>query len=339
MSKQGQEAQDRRQDNAAEAQLESEVRELAPTEGTLKAEEVRDQVQSLTENGELPSFKEAFAEIEAVPQGDNAAADRLSHKYGNKRVKYVKRVPNSTNGGPGWHCKGREDGPLPLLESLILAGSINDKIDEAKMNADALNRKSGNQKENKKESIDAELIRGLIAAIEAAKNLEELHKIAHEAADMGLLVGKSTGHNKWKVEPIPGVEGSEEVAQAIESKKKKLIKQGYVEKALEAQKQERLQHRLAGIERKLNEKQTDRELEIFAYRILEQEAKLVKKVNLADGEWTVEALENVELSEDVVALVLARKEILKRAAEAKRNSRQQTARATIGDKYRDIKRK
>lgn len=175
MSKQGQAAEALTPIEAPQ----SDTRELAPQEGTPQAEEVREKVQTLTEvteTSELPSFEEAYAKIQSIQQGDNMGADQLSHELGSKKVKYVKRIPESPNGGLGWCCRGREDGPLSLEQSLILAGAINDKIDEAKMNEEAAHKKAKKEKEMNAKEED-ESYSELLEIVEKVQTLNDLTEV------------------------------------------------------------------------------------------------------------------------------------------------------------------
>lgn len=362
MSKAGQVAQDLRNREAANEQLRSEIQELAPESGTQEAEAVRGKIQTLpqaSEAKELPSFEDALDACAQVTQGDNAAADVLSHKYGSRAVKFIKRIPTAPDGGLGWHVEGRDDGPLTPEQSKQLAVAINDRIDIEKMKKDAeANRaKREKQKENKveeqpaaepaAESIDPTgVMEGMVLAISELTDVADLKKLRNIALDadrMGLVRKTDTG-----VAPIKDLKGSHELAQAINSKRKELLNKKE-EQEQEAEEKQRTERRIEGFKRTIDTITDNLELESFVYRKMERESHFLKKINLKNREWTVEAIEGKYGSKELVGIVLARKdalkkaeadkkETLKKAEEEKVKAKRQQAIAVLGDKYRIVKR-
>lgn len=336
MSKEGSAAQDLKIAEAANAQ-ESEVRNLKPVEGSPEAEAVLGEREAVSEVMKLPLFEEALAAIEAVEKGDNKALDQLSHSYGSKNVKFLKRMPFGPNGGSGWHCSAQEKGPLAVEQSQQLADLINSKIDVEKMNADAeaagaARRKRKVRKQEGKEGQEAEKakesepeagtkveissfeLEKLIGIVEGAEDMRALTNFVHDAKvhdakRAGLI--KMSGGRKWEVSAVEDLEGSAQLVQAINSKKKKLLKDIYRTRAQEQRKKEKLQRKLAGLERSMNEKEDLSGLEKLAYQFLDRKLGVIKKVSLpGKGNWTVEAVEGKEGSEEVVKMVLARKAVL-----------------------------
>ena len=327
MSKEGSEAHDLQMAQAANEQenelVESGLRALKPVEGSPEAQAVAGEREAVSDVMKLPLFEEAVAAIEAVNKGDNKALDQLSHAYGNKNVKFIKRIPEAPNGGKGWHPVAREDGPLTLEQSRLLSDIIYEKIDVDKMNADAEKsgaarnrrkaRKEKGQKEPKEEngskaeinSFEQEKLREIV---ENAQDLKALTDFAHDAKREGLI--KLSGGRKWKAEAIRELKGSHELAQAINSKQKKLLKEMYRKRGLESRKQEQLKRKLAGIKGAINEKEDLLGLEKLSYQFLGGKIGIVKKVNLPGRDWTVEAIEGKEGSEEVVKMVLERKAVL-----------------------------
>lgn len=294
----------------------SDIHDLAPESGTEEAKAVRRNVQTLTEAKELPSFEQAMAEAEALDINLPKNATALAHKYGNRAVRYIKLV--SEKGG--WHCEGREDGPLTPAQSAELANVINSKKgyvapSQPQPIAEAAPKAS-----------DAEIIKSMIEAAEAAESMGKLREIAHDAERGGYLIRKPEGH-KLVVEAIEGVEGSAELVQAINSRKKHLLGEMRAEEQRKRER-EHLESRIGGFIRVMNEKNSDLELEKFVWQMLDQKHGFLKKVPdkkapAGTREWTVEPIEGKEGSKELVDAVLARKAELRRLK--------------LGEKYRPKK--
>lgn len=139
MSHQGSTADETREKEATHEQIrELETRELAPETGVQKAENVRDQVQTIAELDELPSFKEAMRSIREIfseeenPLELNRRLYELASEYSMLDLIWLKEIE-----GTGWYCESRENGPLTTKESGELADTINDTIDIAEMEKQA----------------------------------------------------------------------------------------------------------------------------------------------------------------------------------------------------------
>ncbi len=316
MSKQGAEAEALKMAEAAAVQ-ESEVRNLRPVEGSPEAEAVSGEREAVSDVMKLPLFEEAVAAIESVESGDNKALDQLSHAYGNKKVKFVKRMPLGPKGGAGWHCSAQEKGPLTVEQSQQLADMINEKIDVDKMNADA--EKSGAARkrkkakkesaESKKKSLESFELDKLKEVIDGIEDIKKLTDFVYDSKRAGLIRVK--GGRKWEVLAVEDLEGSAKLVQAINSKKKKILKEIGVQRNKEKREKEKFERQLKGIERAINEKEDVLELEKLSFQFLQNKLGLVKKRNgRKRGEWTVEAVEGKAGSKEVVKMILERKAVL-----------------------------
>lgn len=321
-----------KEDEAVRAELKSDVIPKAPESGSDEANAVRGQIIELAGLKNRPTLLDALAECNNIENGDNRGADLLSHKYGSKALKYVKRIPTDMDGGAGWHCEGREDGPLSPEESAQLAEVINSLIDLRKMKENA-----------EKNREEREVMEGMIVVISELTepdDLKKLRNIAIDANRMGLVHKTETG-----VAPIRNLKGSHELAQAINSKKKELADKADA-KENEIREKQRTERRVEGFKRVIETlTDEDKKFEIYVYQILERETGFLKKRTLKKEDWTVEAIEGVYGSKQLVEIVLARKEALKKLREAKADAKKKEvddkrkrAIATLGDQYKIVKR-
>lgn len=249
MSKEGSEARKRREDETTQAQTrESDVRELATEEASESRTKYLETLERIpqpslpseaSEIRALPTFEEAKAEAEAVQQGNNKAADTLSHKYGNKQVRYLRRIPLGPDGGPGWHCQAikTDNENITVKQSQELADLLNGKIDRERMKKDAeVARSRRDRKKSRKETVTDEtgtdpeaekLNKAITEALELVPDVQDLTNLNRIVDHCGRYkLVKIEYHGKhWKVEGLEDNELSHWLAQAINSKKKAFLEQ------------------------------------------------------------------------------------------------------------------
>lgn len=322
MSQEAQAKQDLILEQGADAQM-PEVDEEAPESGPRIVEKARGNIQETAEAQELPSFDEVMIKVQNIEQGDNDTLNKLVNGevgkpgLGSKIMKYVIRDPHGLNGKLGWHCKPQEKGPLTPEQSKALADAINNKIDGDKMHAATELKQTERGKKNvreeaeqetvnKEEAIDEEILKDLIGAIESARDFARMTDLMHYARrEKFILVSREDG--KWKIEPITGLKGSHEIAQAFNSKRVSLKEEQ--DRIAEARKKKMLD----GIKRTVGEKETRGALKYLVADFYGRKRGIVRFTELEKGDWTVEPMEGVEGGEEIVKIILDRKKELNTA--------------------------
>lgn len=246
----------------------------------------------------LPSFNTVMKNLEAVEFGDHKTLEAQNMIYWGKRAKYVTRIDKAPNEGPGWSCKGREDSPLGQDLSDQLADAINKKINVKKMNEDAV---EGAERRARRRKLREDMKKDPYETIAKVTTIHELTRIVdycknHEPE---LLKVNYKGKMWTRVEGIEGNEESHKLAQAINSKKKKILEHAKTKKRLEKPTKRKIMEALdRGVltnpslisERTLLEQYVDRL----------DEKGFVEKMKLGTDNWVAIAINGVTDSEKLV---------------------------------------
>jgi hypothetical protein len=293
MSKQGSEADDLRLKEVADAaQQEAEEDEAPPESGEVSiASETHSDVKKTVEKHKI-GYDEAASRLLTITNAKTLR--KLAKACHEADIVIVDFEPN------GAYFEAKPVRGKTEEVSQQLADMLNEKRDELIKKPEPKQPKKAKRRRPKAKKPEREptRIEKLIETIGAVKDFEAFEEIVTSLQRAKMILLTLDERGKWKVEAIEGVEGSKELVQAIESKRREL-------KAAE-----RLHRILNGIEEDIGQARSDHDLEVYVWQELVQKLEIVNKINLDGGDWTVEPIEGKEGSEEVVKMVLSRKERL-----------------------------
>ena len=300
---------------------------IAPEAGAEQAGAIRGKLQKLFGISEIPSPDELLQRIEAlkVGEGKNKEAARYADIFSSGPTRYVKQIPVMEDGEtPGWHCEAieKDTDRITVAQSQKIADAINSKIDTDLMRKTAAKKRARTERKRartEKRREDGEVAQSMINTVADIEDLDKLYGVALDAHRIELI--KMTGHKKrWQVEILEGKKGSKELVQAINAKKRQLLKiqRAVQQKEEREEKEERTKKRVAGIVRAIREQEDEDQLERYVWSFLVQRLKLVRKRTTPDGaDYFVEPLPDVQDSREICDAVDARRAEFKEQIRAK----------------------
>ncbi|MBU0706169.1 hypothetical protein KJ657_01070 [Patescibacteria group bacterium] len=292
MSNQSSEAQDIKQAEAAK-ERESDIRELKPLPGTDEAKAVREELQSLVEVKELPSIEKA---METVPTIEGL---KELYQYAKecKRAKLIHIVHFAKSKWKAIPNNKSED----VEASQALADLINEKRKAfvARHQGRENNEDQAEENGEKNEDIYTELT----DVASNAKTLDDLTKVVAHCREFRLL--EVTGDRKrWHVKGLAGNEKSQKLAQAINSKKDKFLKEIRITR-----------QRINEVLEQIEHTPSSEELDKLVWELHERKRLVKEFTGLNSSDWVAHPIKGLQGSREVCDTLNKRREELVKSEE------------------------